>query len=253
MITFARPAVDARACVALALLLATLGCSSDDDAARDGGAGGGSGHGDHDGGASGAHAGTRGGAGTDGGAGGAAGNHAGDGGNAGNGGHAGNAGTDAGDGGTDDLDGGSDASTQSARCEGPLMITSDQELAELLGERCRIVTGALRITQTDDATSLEGLVVERIEGDLTIAANAKLRTLTGLEHLTRVDGNLSIVNNAALDSLDPLPDWAPGVVAGTISIFQNGNLPQCAVDALDERLTAACDNCGGNDAAGVCE
>jgi hypothetical protein len=130
-------------------------------------------------------------------------------------------------------------------CDATFTIATNAEFADFVALRCAVVTGHLRIRQTN-LTSLDGLVVESVGGELTVAANPMLTSLQGLEKVRSVGGALSIVQNVALASLDPLPSWPRGSVAGTLSIFNNTALPQCQVDALDAHLTASCANCANN-------
>jgi hypothetical protein len=152
-------------------------------------------------------------------------------------------------GGDGDGDGDADAGCAGACpaviCNGTIMIASQDAFADFLARGCTEVEGSLRITNIT-ASSLAGVVVQRVGGDLFVSANATLTSLDGLQSVGQVGGDLRIVNNATLGSLDALQGWASDVVAGSLSIFSNPALPQCEVDALDAQLSTSCDNCGSN-------
>lgn len=138
-----------------------------------------------------------------------------------------------------------DAACAKVTCDGDFTITSSDEFADLVTQGCTVIAGSLRITQTD-LESLEGLAIERVEGDLFVAANPSLVSLEGLGRVRHVGGNLNIVNNVLLTSLDPISGWPSDAVGGSLSIFNNDALPQCAVDAFDAHLIASCTNCSNN-------
>ena len=155
--------------------------------------------------------------------------------------------TGADDGGSSNAGGGAAQGT----CQGTIMVSSSEDFADLVARGCRVVTGALRITQTD-VSSLSGLVIESIGADLTIAQNPQLTSLAGLERVTHIGARMNIISNAQLSSLSPLLSWPPDTVGESISIQLNPALPQCAVEALDAHLTASCNNCASNDDDGAC-
>jgi hypothetical protein len=223
----------------LALLLVGLSAcgSSDGSAGSEGGRGGAAG-----GGAAGDHGGTAAGGVPAGGAGAAAGT-----GGAGGGSPASSGGTTSTDAGST---GGSGGSPQRVVCEGSYDIGGVEEFDAFVALGCQVVTGSLRIANTELA-SIAGLVVEEIGEDLYVVANAELASLAGLERVRLVGRNLNIVNDGSLSSLEPLPSWPADAVGGDLSIFQNPLLPQCAVDAFDAYLTASCQTCSGN-GTGTC-
>jgi len=137
-------------------------------------------------------------------------------------------------------------------CEGTFMLNSDEEFSEFVELGCTAVTGNLQITQTGQS-SLSGLVIESVGGNLVIAANSALTSLAGLERVAEVGTTMTINNNAQLLSLGPLLSWPAGTVGESMSIQNNQSLPQCEVDALDARLTASCNNCNNNDDDGTCD
>jgi hypothetical protein len=86
---------------------------------------------------------------------------------------------------------------------GSIEVSQDQTERTLAELRCvQVVTGDLRISGVDSLAPLASLV--HVQGDLLIAGNPDLTTLSGLDQLTRVDGDLDIRSNPALSSLDGL-------------------------------------------------
>jgi hypothetical protein len=227
------------------VVAALLACGSSDDTASPQGMAGDSGTDASDGAASGSS-----------GAGGDA--AAGTGGNAavggsdaeGAGGAAGVGGAAGGSGGAGVGDAACDGDCNPAPCSGDFIIRSSADFAAFVTMACRQVTGNLRITQTE-LTSLDGLVIESIGGEVTIALNSMLTSLSGLERITHIGGNLSVVQNEKLPSLAPLGTWPADAVGRNLSIFNNTALPQCEVDKLDAHLTANCNSCVNN-GTGTC-
>jgi hypothetical protein len=227
------------------VLAAFLACGSSGDDAGPQGTAGDSGTGASDGGASGSSgAGGNAGTGGDAAGGGSDTDAEGAGGSAGVGGAAGGSGG----GGVGDAacDG-----CSSAPCSGDVIIRSSTEFAAFVAMACHEVTGNLRISQTE-LTSLDGLVIESIGGEVTIALNSMLTSLSGLEHVTHIGGTLSVVQNEKLPSLAPLGTWPADAVGRNLSIFNNTALPQCEVDKLDAHLTANCSGCVMNNGTGTC-
>jgi hypothetical protein len=167
------------------------------------------------------------------------------------GGAAGVGGTGGGSDGGSDGDAACEGNCNPAACTGDFIIRSSADFAAFVTKACRQVTGNLRITQTE-LTTLDGLVIESIGGELTIALNSMLTSLTGLERVTQIGANLSVVQNEKLPSLSPLGTWPAGAVGRNLSIFNNTALPQCEVDKLDAHLTANCNNCANN-GTGTCQ
>jgi hypothetical protein len=164
---------------------------------------------------------------------------------------AGVGGTAGGSGGGSDRDAACKTDCNPAPCSGDFIIRSSADFAAFAKMGCRQVTGNLRITQTE-LTSLDGLVIESVGGELTIALNSMLTSLSGLERVTHIGATLSVVQNEKLPSLAPLGTWPPGAVAGNLDIFNDTALPQCEVDNLDALLTANCSHCANN-GTGTCQ
>ena len=115
----------------------------------------------------------------------------------------------------------------------------------------------LRALGVIDCTHLESLTTVGSNGNrggnLYLAQDPSLQTLHGLEHLVKVGCGLYIISNPALLTLTALntlhlvgfsyPEmW---------NIANNARLPQCQVDALQQRFSASC-ACGSNSGSGSC-
>jgi hypothetical protein len=84
-------------------------------------------------------------------------------------------------------------------------------------------------------------------GSLSITSNPLLASV-GLPLLASAE-NLTIAGNEELTTVGTLSELSD---AGQLIIAGNPKLPQCFVDALDERLMACNKSCSGNDANATC-
>ena len=90
------------------------------------------------------------------------------------------------------------------------------------------VGGDLSIYQTALSSIAVFSTLTHLKGDLSVAQNADLTSITGFSNLERVDGALKLQNNTALSDCTPLAlllggeDGAQDAVSGSIAISGNG-------------------------------
>ena len=90
------------------------------------------------------------------------------------------------------------------------------------------VGGDLSIYQTALSSIAVFSTLTHLKGDLSVAQNANLTSITGFSNLERVDGALKLQNNTALSDCTPLAlllggeDGAQDAVSGSIAISGNG-------------------------------
>jgi hypothetical protein len=112
--------------------------------------------------------------------------------------------------------------------EGDVIVRSLADLRDLAG--VNVLHGALRVERAD-VLDLEPLGELREVRSLVIRDNGVLRSLHGLEALTRVEGDLLVAESPALTSLDGLAALAE--VGGAVSI---GNGQKAVIDPTTRAL-----------------
>jgi hypothetical protein len=142
-----------------------------------------------------------------------------------------------------------DACFAALECSGGLLYA-----AQNLNLAC--LTGLLRVGGTLDiaanpASTLEGLAALASVGSLRLHGTTELRSLAGLEALSRVSGLLDIRENAGLGELDGLSGLTR---VGALSVENNPALPTCEAERLRDAIGTLVGDASiaGNDDAGSC-
>ena len=127
---------------------------------------------------------------------------------------------------------------------GYLHIHNNDTLASLTGlENLNSIGEGLRISDNAILTSLAGLSnLNSIGGGLTIKDNTILASLAGLNNLNSIGGRLHISGNDALTSLSEIQNINPNTIQSQyssikdLSIYDNPNLSECAVQSICDFL-----------------
>jgi hypothetical protein len=152
-----------------------------------------------------------------------------------------------------------------------IVITENTSLAGLTGIDALRATSSIVLANNASLAVIAGLTALQDCETLTVVGNATLISfelpalegagvigITGnqalaslsLPSLANVSDTLTVSNNPALTSLGSLEALQ---TVGSLAITGNSMLPQCSVDALDQRLQACSGNCTGNDPNGTCD
>lgn len=118
---------------------------------------------------------------------------------------------------------------------GHFSVTSNDSLATLDGLESLTMIGGGFVLQSnatlDDLSALRR--IQSFGDNVEIRRNEALGSLDGLDSLISIDGALLIEDNESLESVAALASLAS---VDVLSITRNRRLPQCAAEALVERL-----------------